>query len=69
MNACFALLDILTVCPFMAHRCMELSKLTSPSLWNLAVDSVTRFSQNFDTRVSFHRDEEVWLESFNLKSF
>ena len=58
-----------TVLPFMVHRCTELSKLTSPSLWNLTVDSAARFFQNFGTRASFHRDEEVWLEFFNLKSF
>ena len=47
----------------------ELSKLTSPSLWNLTVDLVARFSQTFFTRASFHRGEEVWLKSFNFKSF
>ena len=48
-----------TVGPFMTGRCTELSKLTSPSLWNLTVDLVARFSQTFDTRASFHKDEEV----------
>ena len=47
----------------------ELSKLTSPSLWNLTVDLAARFSQTFFTRASFHRGEEVWLKSFNFKSF
>ena len=53
----------------MVRRCSELSKLTSPSLWNLTVDLVARFSQTFDARASFHRDEEAWLKSFNFKSF
>ena len=53
----------------MASRCTELSKLTFPSLRNLTVDLVVRFSQTFDARGSFHRDEEVWLKSFNFKSF
>ena len=55
--------------PFMPRRCTELSKLTSPSLWNLTVDLVARFSQTFGTRARFHRDEEVWLKSFSFKSF
>ena len=58
-----------TVVPFMPRRCTELSKFTSPSLWNLTVDLVARFSQTFDTRACFHRDEEVWLKSFSFKSF
>ena len=53
----------------MPCRCTELSKLTSPSLWNLTVDLAARFSQTFFTRASFHRGEEVWLKSFNFKSF
>ena len=48
---------------------LKLSKRTSPSLWNLTVDLVARFSQTFFTRASFHRGEEVWLKSFNFKSF
>ena len=60
---------VLTVVPFMPRRCIELSKLTSPSLWNLTVDLVARFSQTFGTRARFHRDEEVWLKSFSFKSF
>ena len=58
-----------TVEPIMPWRCTELSKLTSPSLWNLTMDLVARFSQTFFTRASFHRGEEVWLKSFNFKSF
>ena len=53
----------------MPWRCTELSKLTSPSLWNLTVDLAARFSQTFFTRASFHRGEEVWLKSFNFQSF
>ena len=55
--------------PFKTGRCTELLKLTSPSLWNLTVDLEARLSQTFDARASFHRDEEVWLKSFNFKSF
>ena len=58
-----------TVEPSMPWRCTELSKLTSPSLWNLTVDLAARFSQTFFTRASFHRGEEVWLKSFNFQSF
>ena len=58
-----------TVEPFMPWGCTELSKLTSPSLWNLTVDLAARFSQTFFTRASFHRGEEVWLKSFNFQSF
>ena len=58
-----------TVEPIMPWRCTELSKLTSPSLWNLTVDLAARFSQTFFTRASFHRGEEVWLKSFNFQSF
>ena len=53
----------------MAGRCTELSKITSPSLWNLTVDLVARFSQTFFTRASFYRGEEVLLKSFNFQSF
>ena len=53
-----------TMWPFMVRSCTELLKSTSPSLQNLTVDSAAIFSQNFGTR-----DEEVWLKSFNLKSF
>ena len=63
------LLACLTVEPIMPWRCTELSKLTSPSLWNLTVDLAARFSQTFFTRASFHRGEEVWLKSFNFQSF
>ena len=38
-------------------------------LRNLAVDLAARFSQNFGTRASSHRNGEVWLKSFNFKSF
>ena len=53
----------------MVHCCTEFSKLTSPSLQNLTVDSAARFSQNVSTRASSHRDGEVWLKSFDFKSF
>ena len=53
-----------TVWPFMVRSCTELLKSTSPSLQNITVDSAAIFSQNFSTM-----DEEIWLKSFNLKSF
>ena len=59
-----------TVWPFMVRSCTELLKSTSPSLRpNLTVDSAARFSQNFGTRANLHRNEEVWLKSFYLKSW
>jgi hypothetical protein len=33
------------------------------------VDLAARFSQTFFTRANFHWGEEVWLKSFNFKSF
>ena len=55
-----------TMCPSMAHHCTELLKLTSPSLWNLTVDSAAKFFQIFSTKASFNRNEDFWLKSLNL---
>jgi len=45
------------------------AKSTSPSLQSLTVDSAARFSKNFGTRASSHRDGEVWIKYFDFKSF
>ena len=33
------------------------------------MDLAAKFSQNFGTKASSHRDGEVWLNYFNFKSF
>ena len=54
----------------MAIYCPSLRQFIKNNLFlSKAVDSAARFSQNFGIKASFHRDVEVWLKSFNFKSF